>query len=164
MPKKQTPAESLSDFDLDEESQLETVVDDRVNGFVSVTFQFTNSDGISGSSTVQHQGTLQEGRGLAADWYQHLQAEFGIQPQVSRYAQSNSSNRNTPTNNRNQRSAAPQRRQGSNPKCVDCGSPIQDWTSKAGKTVTGADFAIIRERKYGRALCYECMKAEDDLG
>ena len=42
--------------------------------------------------------------------------------------------------------------------CVACGKPFEAVTGKDGKTYSGPQVYHMAERKYGRALCPECVK------
>lgn len=44
------------------------------------------------------------------------------------------------------------------PVCDECGKTINDWYKKDGSVMTAEDFAANSLGKYGRVLCYDCIK------
>lgn len=42
--------------------------------------------------------------------------------------------------------------------CEECGKPISDWKKKDGTVMTADNFAGNSLSKYGRVLCYDCIK------
>ena len=44
------------------------------------------------------------------------------------------------------------------PVCDECGKTINDWVKKDGSVMTAEDFAANSLGKYGRVLCFDCIK------
>ena len=42
--------------------------------------------------------------------------------------------------------------------CDDCGKTITDWHRKDGTTMTAEEFAMNSLNRYGKILCYDCIK------
>ena len=42
--------------------------------------------------------------------------------------------------------------------CEECGKEITDWKKKDGSVMSAEDFATNSFSKYGRVMCYDCIK------
>ena len=44
------------------------------------------------------------------------------------------------------------------PVCDECGKTITDWVKKDGSVMSAEEFATNSFSKYGRVMCYDCIK------